>query len=283
MSNFELIDDYLTNRLGEQEKATFEQRMLSDPAMLADVDFQKHVLEGVKKARAAELKAMLNNVQVGGGLSSGLTAGKIAAGVVAAGIVATSLYLYLKPTDTQTGVPTAISKNQTEPAISTEKSTEVSPVQQPQPAAEQPLTVDPQKAKSKSLKKKESSKPGITPQTKIEVVDPSEELVDNSSKEVTAAKGQKSSVTTSHIAVETNTSNKKYNFHYQFNSDKLVLYGPFDKSLYEILEIHGDQHAVFLFYKENYYLLNEKQSKIGELTPIKDSTLLKKLKEYRGR
>src|SRR6185295_8137837 len=115
MSNFELIDDYLTNRLGEQEKAAFEQRMLSDPAMLADVDFQKHVLEGVKKARAAELKAMLNNVPVGGGFSSGLTAGKIAAGVVAAGIVATSLYLYLKPSGTPAGEPVTISKSQTEP------------------------------------------------------------------------------------------------------------------------------------------------------------------------
>src|SRR5207344_2878259 len=139
-------------------------------------------------------KAMLNNVPVGGGFSSGLTAGKIAAGVVAAGIVATSLYLYLKPSGTPAGEPVTISKNQTELPTIAEKPNEKPAVEQPQAATEHPLTVDPQKAKAKSLKKKESSKPGTTPQSKIEVVDPSEELVDNSAKEVAGAKGQKSSV-----------------------------------------------------------------------------------------
>ena len=283
MSNFELIDDYLTNRLGEGEKATFEQRLESDPALQADVELQKHILDGVKKARAIELKTMLNNVPVGGGFSSGLSAGKIAAGIVAAGIVATSLYFYLKPAGTPTSKPAIISKNQTEPQTSTAKAKEITPLEQPEPVTEHPVTTDPQKSKAKSLKKKESSKPGTTPLSKIEVVDPSDELVDNSSKEVAAVKGQKSSVTTSHIAVETTSTNKKYNFHYQFNSGKLILYGPFDKSLYEILEIHGDQHTVFLFYKENYYLLDAKQNRIVELEPIRDLTLLKKLKEYRGR
>ena len=112
MSNFELIDDYLTNRLEEQERVSFEQRLGSDPALKADVDLQKHIVEGVKKARAAELKAMLNNVPVGGGFSSGPRAGKIAAGVVAVGIVATSLYFYLKPTGSPAGEPVVISKNQ---------------------------------------------------------------------------------------------------------------------------------------------------------------------------
>jgi hypothetical protein len=283
MSNFELIDDYLTNRLGEQERVTFEQRVGSDPALQADVELQKHILEGVKKARAAELKAMLNNVPVGGGFSSGLTAGKIAAGVVVAGLVATCIYLYVKPSETPAGGPSVISKNQTAPPASTEKATTLTPATPLQPATDQSLIVDPRKAKANPPKKKKSSKPVETPQSKIEVVDPSDELVDNSAKEADAGNGQKSSITTSHIAVETNTSSKKYNFHYQFNRGQLVLYGPFDKSLYEILEIHGDQHAVFLFYKENYYLLDEKQKKIAELQSIRDSTVLKKLKEYRGR
>ncbi len=62
-----------------------------------------------------------------------------------------------------------------------------------------------------------------------------------------------------------------------------MLYGPFDKSLYEILEIHGDSHAVFLWYKDNYYKLDEQQHNITRLEPITDATLVKKLKEYRGK
>ena len=58
---------------------------------------------------------------------------------------------------------------------------------------------------------------------------------------------------------------------------------PTTHDYYEILEIHGDKHSVFLFYKEHYYLLDEKQSKITALEPINDAVLLKKLKEYQGR
>ena len=62
MSNFELIDDYLTNRLTESERVAFEQQVASDPSLKADVELQKNILQGIKNARAAELKAMLNNI-----------------------------------------------------------------------------------------------------------------------------------------------------------------------------------------------------------------------------
>lgn len=61
-----------------------------------------------------------------------------------------------------------------------------------------------------------------------------------------------------------------------------MLFGTFDKGLYEILEINSDTHSVFMFYKDNYYLLDEKQAKITLLEPIKDKALVAKLKEYRG-
>jgi hypothetical protein len=65
MKYFELIDDYLTNRLGETEKLAFENELQSNLALQKEVAFQKLVIEGVKKARATELKSMLNNVPMG--------------------------------------------------------------------------------------------------------------------------------------------------------------------------------------------------------------------------
>jgi hypothetical protein len=116
------------------------------------------------------------------------------------------------------------------------------------------------------------------------VVDPTGDLTsDNNQDQIVSTENSKSALTASHIQVETDSSSKKYNFHYQFNNGKLQLFGPFDKSLYEILEINGDSHAVFLFYRENYYVLDEQQNQITKLHLIKDSALLKKLKEYRGR
>ena len=62
MTNFELIDEYLTNRLTESEKVAFEQQVASDPSLKADVELQINILEGIKSLRASELIAMLNNV-----------------------------------------------------------------------------------------------------------------------------------------------------------------------------------------------------------------------------
>src|SRR5258706_16033058 len=134
MSNFELIDDYLTNRLGEQERVSFEQRLGSDPALKADVDLQKHIVAGVKKTRAAELKAMLNNVPVGGGFSSGPMAGKIAAGVIAVGIVATPPFFFLISTGAPAGEPFVISKHQNDAPAPNRKATDVGPGRQTRPA-----------------------------------------------------------------------------------------------------------------------------------------------------
>lgn len=284
MSNFELIDDYLTNRLGKQEKVDFERQLGSDPTLKEDVDLQRHILEGVKKARVADLKTMLNNVPVGGGFTSGIATGKIAAAVVTAGLVGVSLYFYFKPAETRSSGSPVISEK-VEPVVSSPaiKDSDGKSEAVQQPVHKQPVTVAPKVEKNKPLRSSETVKPAATQQPKLEVVDPSEELVNNSAREVATSEGQKSVVTLSHITVETNSTNKKYTFHYQFKDGNLVLYGSFDKSLYEILEIHGDSHAVFLFYKESYYLLNEKQNNISPLAPIKDARLLRKLKEYRGR
>ncbi len=92
MNNFELIDDYLANRLQETDRKAFEQQLEGDPDLKDALEFQQQVVSGVRQARAVELKAMLNNVPIGTGSWGGT---KIAAGIISAGIVATSLYFYL--------------------------------------------------------------------------------------------------------------------------------------------------------------------------------------------
>ena len=84
------------------------------------------------------------------------------------------------------------------------------------------------------------------------------------------------------IAVEVDSENKKYDFHYQFAQDKLVLYGPFEKNLYEIMEfISEDKRTVFLYYQDRFYFLKDDTEKLKPLGAIQDPALIKKLKEYR--
>lgn len=75
---------------------------------------------------------------------------------------------------------------------------------------------------------------------------------------------------------------KKYDFHYQFASGKLVLYGDFDDSLFEVLELNvQDESTLYLFYKSNYYYLNDRSGEISELEAVKDEPLKEKLENLR--
>ena len=278
MSNFELIDDFLTNRLGDQEKTSFEQQMNSDPALKADVELQKQILRSVKKARAAELKAMLNNIPISGGYTTGISAAKLAAVVGTAALVGTALYFYLKPEELEKKPEVSVTQNE----ITTPVQQDEAPVIEHKEIKKQSARIQSEVEVKKQEVKKESVKPITMNQPKIEVADPSDELVENSSTDIVKGQNNNSGVTNSHIEVEMDSSNKKYFFHYQFAQGKLLLYGSFDKGLYEILEINGDKKSVFLFYKDNYFMLDEKQKKIASLEPIKDGMLLKKLKDYRN-
>lgn len=286
MSKFELIDDYLTNRLSEGDKVAFEQQLASDPSLKADVDLQRNILEGIKKARAIELKTMLNNVPLTG-LNGGFSAGKIAATLATVGLVSTALYFYLTADNTSESVVPQ------DEVVNTEAAQPENPESQPDANSagdvkdevkedNAPQADKNAAAASEDKKKKDVKTPVVADnKPKIEVIDPTEDLpVENEARDAKTEGVKPLSITSSHIAVETDSSSKKYNFHYQFKDGKLMLYGSFDKSLYEILEISGDSRTVFLYFKENYYLLDVNQDKVTALQPIRDSALIKKLNEY---
>jgi hypothetical protein len=279
MNNFELIDDYLTDRLGEAEKTGFEKQLESDPSLKADVDLQKQILEGIKKHRAAELKSMLSKVPISSGTVINFSVARMAAGLITAGVVGASIYFYLKPEE----VP-----DMTKAAADLTKKTEQVQPKDSQVATEaeakQDVTTVTQPEEKKEVKSNDAvstTKKEFT-QPKLEVANPSEEMTEGKN-EPAVSEGSRNAVTVSHIEVATDNSNKNYKFNYQFASGKLFLYGPFDKSLYEILEINSDNKSVFLFYRENYYMLDGSQLTVTPLKPISDSALIKKLKEYRNK
>jgi len=275
MENFELIEKYASGQLQGSEKEAFELQLQTDTSLQSDVALQKQIIEGIKNARITELKAMLNQVPVTGIIHSGVSAVKIITGAITAGAIFTGTIFYFKPWQKETAAP--IVENEV-PAVQNPK-TEPDPIDPKEDKTSSPATSDP----NKELKKRPiASKKQKAVHPKIEVVDPTNELAKEPTREEKHAKPQ-SVIVTSRIGVDINSSSSKYSFHYQFLQGKLILFGIFDSGLYEIIEVNGDTHSIFLYYKDNYYLLNEKQSAITPLTPIKDSELVKKLKEYRGR
>jgi len=277
MENFEHIDDYLANRLGQADKQAFEQQLEGNPELREEVEFQRQLIEGVRRARALEIKGMLNNVPVGG---AGWSGGQIAAAVISAGVVVTSLYFFLNAdTPTAPDVSTKTTDVITTPVIQADSLTDngVNTNEQKEIIPEESKA----KAKVASATRNKTNEASAVRKPRIEVLDPSDELSSNEENSPTNATSRME-ISTSKMEVVTGLMDRKHDFHYQFSQGKLLLYGPFDKSLYEILEVHGDGHAVFLFYRENYYLLDQGKTQITKLRPITDSDLIKKLKDYRG-
>ena len=276
MSYFDLIDDYLTNRLSDNEKKAFEESMNSDPALKSEVNNQEVIVEGIRKASAAELKAMLNNVPIGSvSLWGEYTWLKIAATIGVAGVIGTAMYLY--SSDAGTTIKTVPSAEiKTDSIVPKEETTE--------PILENKIEENTEENSTPSTTQNRLARPKVkeskTP--KIDVTDPSNEMLTEESDSEPTLVTANLGISMSTIQVERDAQNKLYNFHYQFWDKKLYLFGPFDEALYEILEIHGDNHALFLYFKDNFYHLNDSSTEISELTPIQDRPLIQKLKEFRN-
>jgi hypothetical protein len=98
---------------------------------------------------------------------------------------------------------------------------------------------------------------------------------------VTPPAGESASTSSREVVVDNN--NRKYKFHYQLDGDNLTLYGDFEQHLYTIMEFKSEdkQNVIFMFYKNNYYLLNQSPGNVNRLVPVNDPALLKRLREQR--
>lgn len=281
--DFELVDQYLSNRMAAHEKAAFEKRLEADTELRNEVSLQHKLIESIRKARVAELKKLLNDIPVSSIPAEGASIGtKIGIWIVAAALVGTGLYLYTNQKHEVVTEPLQKEEIIEQPAIvEPEKvgkpadETAVKPApdnkdKQSKPSVEVPKANSP-------VEKKVQEEP-VSPSA-LDVFDPTDESAQ--AREPEAERANSGEAKAPSILVET-IADKKYNFHYQFKDNKLYLYGSFEKNLYEIMEFFSDnKRTMFLFYKDNYYLLNEEDQKVRALAPIKDPVLLEKLRDYR--
>ena len=282
---FELMDDYLSNRLSAEDKAAFENQVQADPQLAQELNIQKDLVEGIKQALAVQLKSMLNNVPVSPINGGSNLLMKVGTWAVVAGLIATGVYFYsAKEEGTDEGLKNSLSEQQPE------VKPEVAAVPEAEPETTDKKEESIQPAEQPEKRKKTVAAPAETtlpaPAKPLDVYDPSKDEADAETKrfENEQLENLKKAFVTSSIEVETDTMSKKYIFHYVFRDSKLVLYGAFEKNLYEILEFIGDEkRTVVLYYKANYYLLDIAKVQPTKLTPIRDRRLLKKLQEHRSK
>jgi hypothetical protein len=278
---FELLDKYLTDRLGDDERKAFEQTVKSDPDLQAELAFQREVVEGIRYARKAELKAMLNQVPVPPVHTFYNTvAAKVIASLIFVGTVGLAVYF-------------ATSDRQPEPVVQ-ENEMPVNQTEEPQPdepgvSSPEPVETEERTDSAQPLLRESKSSRSTQPTNEIpgrvEVFTPNdEELKEQMQREREHLANIEKGFVTSSTEVELNSSLKGFRFHYAFKNNKLVLYGNFEDQLYEILEFISDKgKTIVLFYKGKYYLLDTAQTEPYPLVVIRNKELLNQLKKYRSR
>lgn len=286
---FELLDDYLTNRMGEGNRAAFEQQIKADPDLQHELALQKRLIQGIKDARISELKAMLNNVPVPPAPGAGNTmAFKIGIAAVATLIVAAVAYWSLKEDHTTQVVEQQIQSEQIVPpdeAVETPVQPEPKVEEQAVSPAQERRTADRQQDKNQTSAGTEHSRPSLAkkpsplsaPAAKNAAPADKEESDKAPDSQVDLAPVSPA------LTVETAKNNKRYTFHYQFRDGKLLLFGPFEKDRYEVVEfVRDEDRRSFLLYEDRYYSLDQTDDQVRPLVEVTDQALLQKLNEYRA-
>ncbi|RAV98108.1 anti-sigma factor family protein [Pseudochryseolinea flava] len=290
--DLELLDDYVSNRLAGAEKSAFEQKLEGDPALKREYQVQSKIAEALRTARAAQLKAMLGAIPTpaiqGGGESSLLS--KVGMWVAASAVVGAGVYFWLNSNDASEKVEEPVTQA---PDTTTQESMEaVAPAEEAPETTQTPAansdesTSQTAPAKKPITAKKDSGSTSAQGAPKIDAFDPTAEESGNNnvaaSPEAVVAASEEPVSNKEQTHAEIISGHKKYKFHYQFKNDKVLLYGPFQANLYEIMEFFGGpQQTVFLFHNSTYYMMTNDGDKIKPLLPIKDPKLINKLDESR--
>ncbi|MFY0687077.1 MAG: hypothetical protein JXQ90_07930 [Cyclobacteriaceae bacterium] len=294
----EVIDNYLSGRMGHEERQSFEADLKSDPSLAQEVQWQEQIIEGIKDARKAQLKARLQGVEVApnaweGFIHSGLA--KVSAGVLIVGTIGAGIYLMqpeetIEPVETmeqivelETSLPPTETTEETEP---TQLKEDLKVQHEPaQPVLIEPSNTDPDK------KKKEVDRPAptgtggtFTPQISLPENDITATDAEFEPEVISAEEFENpSSIKSTPIKIEVKSNDGKELAYILFNGS-LQLFGDFTEGTYEILEVNSKAGKdVFLYYDDQYFALTATKEKqplkaVGEIKLVDKLEVLRENK-----
>ena len=287
MTNYERIEAYLNNELSESEGQQLMQDINSDSSLKSDFQFQESVIDGIKDYRKKELIARLDNIQVASTGQSMLLKGISIVGI--ATVVSVGTYFWVNSKDEQ---PIDIEEtNNTEQIVT-------------QPEEPQELAID--EVKKEDIAEEETittekvaetvdSTPAVTATPKEDkstvipdvVIPDVEEPESGTSLDVEEDLSAPEAMAASSIRLRSSTDvevklNKKYDFHYQVKNGGLILYGNFNDSPFEVIELNTNQGInSYLYFEDHFYSLANDSEEIKPLKVIENKELVKELEKRR--
>jgi len=285
MTNRERIEAYFDNELSSTEKESLLQEMESDSSLKSDFEMQKEIIEGIKAYRKEQLIAKLNTVKVSSvGQASFLKlAGILGAVAIISG--GTLWYFYSnnnsiepekqEPNQEVVLEDTSPQINPEQPAIAEEPTEEVE--------ISKPIE-EPVESGSETVRETTKTEQSVTPEAAVpDLVEPDSdatpEIDENPDAPQTIATGTAAVTSTADIVVKLH---KKYDFHYQVIGGDLTLYGEFDNSKFELIELNTNLGLkLYLFYDKLYYELKSDTEDIRPLSPVEDNEIIAQLDKRR--
>ncbi|RLD22566.1 MAG: hypothetical protein DRI71_07320 [Bacteroidetes bacterium] len=288
MTNNERIEAYFNNELTGSEGQQLMQDINSDASLKSEYQFQQGVIDGIKDYRKKELIARLDNIQIA---STGQSVLLKTIGVVGiATVVTVGSYLWVNRADDQPINPAEVIKTEEvvtqseEPqqiATATEEAEKESIVEEEKPATK--IVADKVDTTPVASTPKEES-PTVIPDVVIPEVDEPET---GTSTDVDEDLSAPEAMAASSIRLRSSTDvevklNKKYDFHYQVKDGGLILYGNFNNSPFEVIELKTNQGInSYLYFEDHFYSLTNDSEDIKPLMVIDNKELIKELEKRR--
>ena len=321
-SNFdytETIENYIRGEMSGDQRVQFENQLSQDPLLREELQIQEDLIHSIKEVRRVELKNRLDGVQVGifDGITSTTGYKVLATTLITAVIGVGSYYAFFNSgqepveeaaqeqvAETQTPeVGEIVEKGKKdskadskEKAKESDTSAKQTEEKETEPASENAkeeaaVTTTESKAQKPASKQETTSDQEKEEQT-VDFNPVIPDLDDNFAEEDSTPAndievpdnelGPSVVETKTTFEIETK-SDTKNQFHYRFKSGKLILFGDFSGSTYEIIELNSTAgKSYYLYYNSNFYPLSVDNTKITELRVLTDKTLIDELKKIKG-
>lgn len=281
----EQLEAYFSGEMQGADRILFEGRVESDPILKEEFDAQNEIIEGLKAHRKMELKARLNNISVeptliGALLQSSAFKPMLYAVTGVAVSVGSYNYFNTAPEKELFVLDGLESKNlyHAESVVSSHKAIDlnyryqhIEPVRTPVVENIKEETVV---EKTTTVKEIKFEVPQIGDQIQDEEYNTNRMIAFEGAEKIdevpSVSKIDKVSIQT--------INSRRYDFHYRMEENRLYLYGKFDQSPYEIIEINSPgTKELFFYYDGGYYRLNKSASAITKLKQIQNEDLVDQL------
>ena len=283
----EQLEAYFNGEMQGTDRLVFEGRIESDPMLKTEFEHQKEIVESLKNHRTTELKTRLSNISVEPTLIGSLLQSSLLkpVGYVLTGltVAAGGYFFFTNSADvTQYTLHKLESKQQFLTASSIDINKKMILDYRYVSPKRDVLMLPP--VQYSELTESSSEEVIASNEIAFEVPDVGSEMATDEFKapnlEIEEAKRIEEVPAVAKMdKIQINAvHSRKYNFHYRIEDNRLFLYGKFNESPYEIIELNtSTTKSLFFFYDGSFYNLNKEANTITPLSKIDDNRLSGKL------